>query len=362
MPPTYSLHLLFIFVGLFTSGIATLFSAILQSLGTSRLEELENHDSFLAERLFDAKQFRSRAEQALVFLDFAGIILASVFVGHTVFNESTSWESSLLLTALFFLGIVFVKALLQGLGDRYADQFAVFTATSLGAILIVATPFTAIMQWITKLLSSEQTDEEAREEMEDEITAIMDEAVEEGTIDADEYRIITNIMKFSEVTVEDVMTPRNVVFSANSGLTIEDTVNMQELQMYSRFPVYEGESIDNVTGYVMTKDVLRSALQQKSSLPISSLQREVYFIPENVSLDKALDEFLKRRQHLFVVVDEFGGIEGLITMEDVMETILGAEIVDEVDRVVDMRQLAKQRRDKRIAANILVRDDEQESP
>lgn len=352
-----SLELLFIFLGLGLSAAATLLAAALSSLGSGRLEELGEHDSLIAERLFDAKQYRSRAEHALTFIDFTGIVLASVFVGHAALNFESSWLITLYGTLILFGVILLMKALLQGLGDRYADQLARFTAACIDILVPVTKPFVFIMQWITRLLASEQTTEEAREEMEEEITALMDEAIEEGTLDADEYRILTNIMQFKEVVVEDVMTPRNVVFSAPADMKIADAVKLIELQMYSRFPVWEGESLDGVIGYTMTKDVLRAALDNKGEQSLKSICREVYFIPENVCLDKALDEFLQRRQHMFVVVDEYGGVEGLITMEDVVETILGAEIVDEADRVVDMRQLAKQRRDKRIAANISYRDE-----
>jgi CBS domain containing-hemolysin-like protein len=121
--------------------------------------------------------------------------------------------------------------------------------------------------------------------------------------------------------------------------------------MYSRFPIWEGESLDDgIIGYVMSKDILLAALKGKGATKLRDFCREVYFIPENAELDTTLERFLNRRQHLFVVVDEYGGIEGLITMEDVLETMLGAEIVDEVDKVVDLRLLAKQRRDNRIAS------------
>ncbi|MBX7154156.1 MAG: CBS domain-containing protein [Candidatus Kapaibacterium sp.] len=350
----------FIILGLCISGLSTLISAVIASISSGRLEEIEQSDSTTATRLFDAKQYRSRAEHSLTFTDFTGIILAAVFAGHVSVYYEGSWLVTLYASLLLFAFILLFKALLQGIGDRYANQLAIFSSAMLGVIVPVTKPFVLLMQWFTSILASEQTAEEVREEMEDEITAIMDEAVEEGTLDADEYRILTNIMQFSEVTVEDVMTPRNVVFSVPSSKTIGEVVSMHELMMYSRFPIWEEESLDSVIGYVMTKDVLRAALNGKSENTIKTILREVYFIPENVQLDKALEEFLQRRQHMFVVVDEYGGVEGLITMEDVVETILGAEIVDEADRIVDMRQLAKHRRDKRIAANIVVRDESPE--
>jgi len=111
--------------------------------------------------------------------------------------------------------------------------------------------------------------------------------------------------------------------------------------------------MDNIIGYVLSRDVLVAALRGDGNHPVRSLLRPVVFIPENVGLDRALEEFLQRRQHLFIVVDEYGGVEGLLTLEDVLETILGAEIVDEADRVVDLRQLAQQRRDRRIAQQSL---------
>ncbi|MGA2296429.1 MAG: CBS domain-containing protein, partial [FCB group bacterium] len=120
--------------------------------------------------------------------------------------------------------------------------------------------------------------------------------------------------------------------------------------MYSRFPVWEGESLDKgVIGYTMSREVYHAALTGKSGQKLRELARDIYFIPENAELDIALDRFIKRRQHLFIVVDEYGGVEGLLTMEDVLETILGVEIVDEADKVVDLREVAKHLRDKRIA-------------
>ncbi|MCX8054782.1 MAG: CBS domain-containing protein [Ignavibacteria bacterium] len=184
-----------------------------------------------------------------------------------------------------------------------------------------------------------------------EIEDAVESARDEGSLDDGEYRILKNIIKFNEILVSDVMTPRTVVFSCNANNTVEQTVFLPEIRMYSRFPVWEGETIDDgVIGYVMSRDILYAALKGKMNLTLKDFIREVYYIQENAPLDSALDLFLERKQHLFIVVDEYGGIEGLITMEDVLETILGTEIVDEADKVVDMRLLAKQKRDKRISS------------
>ena len=140
-----------------------------------------------------------------------------------------------------------------------------------------------------------------------------------------------------------------MVFSVPSTKTVAEVALLPELQMYSRFPVWEGDSIDGVIGYALTKDVLRAALDGRRNRTLDRLVRQANFIPDNATLEKALEQFLQGRQHMFVVVDEYGGIEGLVTMEDVLETMLGTEIMDEADRVVDLRDLAKSRRDKRVA-------------
>ena len=202
-----------------------------------------------------------------------------------------------------------------------------------------------------KLITGKTEQEASREEL----TAMVESARQEGTLDDEEYRILKNIMHFSDVLVSDVMTPRTVVFSCNAMKTVGEIVNLPEMQMYSRIPIWDGNSLDDgVIGYVMSKDVYYAALTGKNNLPLKNLLREIDVIPENAQLDMALNRFLKKRQHIFLVVDEYGGIEGIITMEDVLETILGVEIVDEADRIVDLRELAKLHRDKRIAQNLQI--------
>ena len=178
---------------------------------------------------------------------------------------------------------------------------------------------------------------------------MVETAKEDGYIDEDEYRLIKNIMHFSEVLVSDVMTPRTVIFSYEADKTIGEVINTPELQTFSRFPIWKGKSLDDeVVGYIVTKEILNAALQNKMGDKLQKYARAIHYIPENATLDDAMEQFIKLRQHIFLVVDEYGGIEGLISMEDLLENILGVEIVDEADRVVDMRELAKQRRDKRV--------------
>lgn len=241
--------------------------------------------------------------------------------------------------------VIIIKTLTSAFGERYAERLTSSTVFYLRVLSIVFYPFSIVLVRLGTVINPPMTESEQREEFD----ALVDTAREEGTLDDGEYRIFKSIMNFSEIRVADIMTPRSVVFSVPSTKTVAEVALMPELQMYSRFPIWEGDSIDGVIGYALTKDVLRAALDGRRNRTMDRLVRQANFIPDNATLEKALEQFLQGRQHMFVVVDEYGGIEGLVTMEDVLETMLGTEIVDEADRVVDLRDLAKSRRDKRVA-------------
>ncbi len=204
----------------------------------------------------------------------------------------------------------------------------------------------SFLQLLAEKIGGRKVDEDTREELD----AMVESAHDEGSIDSSEYRILKNIIKFKEVFVSDVMTPRTVVFSLNADKTIEEVLNNNGLKMYSRIPLWEDESLDKgLIGYILSKDILQAALSGKTNITLREFMRVINFIPENVELDVALDQFLNNKQHLMAVIDEYGGFDGLITMEDVLETILGVEIMDEADRVEDLRSLAIEKRDRRIS-------------
>ncbi|MCX7879166.1 MAG: CBS domain-containing protein [Ignavibacteria bacterium] len=183
----------------------------------------------------------------------------------------------------------------------------------------------------------------------EDIQEVVETALDEGAIQTGEYKIFSNLIKFNQVPVSDVMTPRTVIFSCNAELTVKEAIKLAELKVFSRFPIYDGESLDDkIVGYVVTKDVLQFALNQNWDTKLKELAREIHYVPENVTLDDALNQFLTKRQHIFLVVDEFGNITGLLTMEDLIETILGEEIVDEADKYIDLRQVAKKYREERM--------------
>lgn len=330
-------------IGALSSAICEFLNAALFSMPPSVITSLADEGSSVGERLRSALDEPEEARLSVSIVDAVFLVITATSMTLIALSIGQSDRVAIEIVALI-VTVGILKSFAAFLGTRFADRSLRTTSILFRATLLVARPFVLVYRAFMRLTKPVNEEEEVREDLE----ALVETAREEGALDAGEYRILTNIMRFSSVEVGDVMTPRLVVFGVHADTLIADAIKMPELQMYSRFPVFSDESLDDVCGYVMTKDVLRAALAGRQSVPLSKLQRDVQFIPENVSLDKALEQFLQNKQHLFMVVDEYGGVEGLITMEDVIETMLGVEIVDEADSVVDLRALAKQRRDKRI--------------
>ncbi|MCX7930425.1 MAG: CBS domain-containing protein [Chlorobi bacterium] len=324
--------------------------AAIAAASAMRLEQLHAQYPSLLDAIYDARRLGSAERTVLMLFDVTSVALlvASLSALVVLWYDIAVYRIAGLV--LVIVGVVMSKAAIHIVGDLLADAAVLTVARWFRAMTTIVRPLVVIVEAVLcRIHTQRHSEEEAREHVAEELTAIMEEAVEEGTLEAGEARLLQNIMRVGEVRVEDVMTPRNVVASLHADVPIAEAARAPELQTYSRLPVWEGVSIDNVIGYVLSRDVLVHALVGDGSQPVRVLVRPVVFIPENVGLDRALEEFLTRRQHMFVVVDEYGGVEGIITLEDVVETILGAEIVDEADRVVDMRQLAQQQRDRRIA-------------
>ena len=328
------------------ASLSSLLSSVIDSMPSDAFEQIGKKDPTAKSNLDGLVAHHNEAKSAFLIIDILFFSGAAFFLG----TASDGLTGSIRFGIVFYLSFLIISIVLYislaALGKKMAPSFSMKVAPVISFYWSCVRPLARVIHTIDESLAGKPTEEASREEL----RAMVDSAHEVGGLDAGEYKILKNIMNFNEVLVSDVMTPRTVIFSLEADNKVEDVKNMPELQMYSRIPIWEGESIeDSVVGYVMTRDIYHSALMGKTRQSLRDLSRPMFFIPENAELDIALDSFLKRRQHLFLVVDEYGGIEGLITMEDVLETILGAEIVDEADRVVDLRELAKQRRDRRVA-------------
>ena len=175
----------------------------------------------------------------------------------------------------------------------------------------------------------------------DELHALADISEEEGTLDEDEETIIHNLLTLREVPVKDVMTPRTVTLAFDQKWTIKQVLDDTKILRFGRMPVYE-ESIDSLSGFVLRSDILMAASMDEWDTVLEDLKKPLLTIKADSSVDIALDKFLRTKVQILAVTDEFGGTAGIITMEDAIETLLGEEIVDELDEHEDMRELARE--------------------
>lgn len=328
--------------GVLLSASAEYLAAALYAMPYSVINAMADEGSSLGRRLRKALDDVEETHLGIALIDVLFIVLSTLgLVPSLLSGAMASWVAII----LFVVGLIIFKTIAAALGTRYGSHVLYITGTGLWITRILARPFIILNRLLKHVINNDTDEDESRGE----IAALVETAREEGALDAGEYRLLTNIMRFSSIEVSDVMTPRTVVFSMHADTPISQAVRHPEMQMFSRFPVYSGDSLDSVTGYVVTRDVLRAALADRNDLAVSKLARPVSYIPENVSLDHALEHLLQHKQHFVMVVDEYGGVEGLLSMEDVIETILGVEIMDEADHVADLRQVAKEKRDLRIA-------------
>jgi CBS domain containing-hemolysin-like protein len=214
--------------------------------------------------------------------------------------------------------------------------------TTIHVMIYVTYPVVLLSRLITKMVSGNKEKETVSRE---EVGVLAEIGVEEGVFAENESKIINNLLKLQQMKVNQIMTPRTVVISADEETTLSEFVSRPEVQRHSRFPIY-GENIDNITGYVLKLDVLEN-LTKGQDIALKKIKRHITVCYEGTTIPKVFEILLGSKEQIALVVDEYGGMDGIITLEDVIETIFGLEIVDERDGQADMQQLAKELWEKR---------------
>jgi len=339
--------LLFLYVG-FALGIsfvcslleATLLSARIASLGS--LAAAGNRG---AAKLRALKQNRiDDAISAILTLNTVANTLGATLAGAQAAQYFGSRWVGAFSGVLTFLILIVSEIVPKTLGAVYSRPLAGIVGHTLQLLTIAMTPVLLMSRAITRLLTRGRQPIVSRGEL----SALIEAATHDGTISDDEARLFANLLRFNDVQVEDVMTPRTVTLMLPAETTIDELLNRTDADAFSRIPLYTG-SRDNVVGYVHQRDVLQAVARKgRRSRSLSEFMREISFVPELATVGAALQQMLARRETLVIATDEYGGVAGLVTLEDITETILGVEIVDESDRVVNMRDNAMRLREIRL--------------
>jgi CBS domain containing-hemolysin-like protein len=278
--------------------------------------------------------------------------LASILILNTIANTlgaaavGAQAESIYGLGAVVYVSIILTFAILflseiipKTIGAVYWKSLAPLSAYFIQFFIIITYPIILMTLFVTNRISKgEDSTSLSKEEL---IQSTL-HSEDEGVLREQESDVIENILLLDTIKIRDILTPRTVVFALDGSRTIADIIeNEPAIFKFSRIPVYN-ENIENITGVVMTKKIFKQVLKDDSVL-LSSIQKDIFRISENIPVSKVLALFIKKKDHIFLVLDGYDQTEGIVTLEDCVETILGVEIVDESDSDADMREVAKQK-------------------
>ena len=346
----YWLLATFFFLALGLSFFCSMWEAALLSINPShaRLQTLQGTRT--GQYLEEFKANIDRPLAAILTLNTIAHTVGAIGVGEeaaTIWAQASPWITRFAVPATMTISILFFSEIVpKTIGALYWRQLVTFTVHSIRILTIVLAPFVWLSQYITRRLKSEMTRPVLTRT---DLLAMAELGAEEGVFEVEEKEMIGHLIRFQTIEVRDVMTPRTVVALASQTETIAEYYGNAKRQRFSRIPVYN-DSIDHITGYVMKDDVLSALVDGRGAEPIANLRREIVSVSETYAITDLFTTLRSRQEHLAVVMDDFGGMAGIVTMEDVIETLLGLEIVDETDATTDMRELAQRHRARRARA------------
>lgn len=351
------MFLLYFYLGLAigVSFLCSILEAILLSVNPSYIAMLESEGRKSASTLRHLKDNIDRPLSAILSLNTIAHTIGAAGVGaqaQVVFGEAYVTITSIVLTLLI---LVLSEIIPKTLGATYWRALAPLAASTLRGMIIILYPFVVLSRGITVVMGRKGTEYPSISR--EEIGAMAELGAEEGVVEEEESQIFKNLIRFSSLRVKDIMTPRIVVLDFHEEQTVGEIFEEMDEIRFSRLPVY-GENRDDVTGYVLKNDLLIQVARDEKDVQLKELKREVLIVPEMLSLRDLFERLLERQEHIAVAVDEYGGFSGVVSMEDVVETLLGMEIMDEVDAIEDMQKLARQQWMKRAKRLGIVEPDE----
>ena len=329
------------------SALCSTLEAMLYSIPWTTIEKMKESGSRAGLILY---QMRSNVEQPIsailtlnTIANTAGASLAGALAASALGSEYMPAFAAVFTVLVLLFGEIIPKTL----GVSYPGPLGRVLAWPLKLLTMILRPATWISGQITRLITPADSGPEATEE---DIKAMARISRQAGVIQSYEETAIRNILALDQKRVHDVMTPRTVVFSLPEDITIDEAYEDPAFWHFSRIPVY-AEDNEDVVGFVLRRDVVLYRDAENGGKTLGEIMQPIHFVLESITLDKVLTEFLERRQHLFAVLDEYGGLAGVISLEDVMEELLGREIVDESDLAADLREEARKRRAAAAAAS-----------
>lgn len=329
----------YLFIALFTSFICSIAEAVLLSTPVSYVKAKIELGSNSAENFLILKEDVDKPLAAILSLNTVAHTVGAAGVGAQatiVFGEAYFGIVSAILTILI---LVLTEIIPKTLGANFSRELMGFTTKLIRVMIVITYPLVIMSLFLTKFLSRKEKELTTSRE---EISALASIGTEEGIFADKENKIIQNLIRLKTIQISEIMTPRIVVVLANEDMTLQEFLINKEFLHFSRIPVYH-ESRDNITGYVFREMVFEKLAEDQFDLKLKDIRRNISTFVETDTLFRVWEDLLHKKEQISLVVDEYGGMDGIVTLEDIIETLLGFEIVDEKDKVEDMQQYALER-------------------
>ncbi|MCV2883998.1 CNNM domain-containing protein [Aestuariibacter sp. AA17] len=328
----------YVVIALGFSFLCSVAEAVLLSVSTAYIsvqKQSGKRSGVILERLYDDI---NRPLAAILSLNTVAHTMGAAGAGAqaaVVFGDAYLGLASAVLTLLI---LVFSEIIPKTLGATYWRQLAPATAYFLHYLIRVLYPFVIMSEYLTRRFKG---DSPLKGMSRTEMLAMTELSKEEGQLAQEEADLLTSLLNFNELSIRDAMTHRTVVFSISEETTVETFFHKYDDKPFTRIPIYEEDDPEKVSGFVIKSDLLLAQARGNSQRQVKEYRKDMMTLLSSMPLAESMPKFLESRSHMMLVVDEYGGLEGILTLEDVLEAMLGLEIVDEKDKAVSMKKLAR---------------------
>lgn len=350
------LLLFYLFLALFISFLCSIMEAVLLSTPQSFLMVKYESGNTWAKSFSDLKINIDKPLSAILSLNTVAHTVGAAGVGAQavkIYGEASFGIVSAILTILI---LVITEIIPKTIGARYWRDLAMISSRIIQGMVFITYPLVIMSAGITKLISKNRKEQTTSRE---EISALANIGADEGIFSNKEHKIIQNLLRLKSVKVTEVMTPRVVVAVANEELSLEAFLKNKDYLKFSRIPIYS-ENEETITGYVFRQTVFEKLAEDRHELKLKDIKRDIVAVPNSIILYALWEKLLEKKEHIALIVDEYGGLDGIVTMEDIIETLLGFEIIDEKDTIVDMQKYARDRwKERQAKYNLLNRFNQQ---
>ncbi|KYG61472.1 Mg2+ and Co2+ transporter [Bdellovibrio bacteriovorus] len=326
--------LFFLTIGI--SFLCSLLEAVLLSSTSAYIGVLVKENKRSGKLLEHLKENLDRPISAILTLNTFSHTLGSAAIAYQVQVQYGEESVTLVSFVLTFLILILSEIIPKSIGAAHWKALVPFSAYAIQFMILLLYPLVIMSEWIGRFFAKTGDDPEVTRE---EILMTAEIGMEEGTLKGKESNIIKNLLMLDKIYVSDIMTPRSVFFALEKDETVEEVFAKHRPLRFSRIPIYAG-SLDNIVGMTYRYKIHEALSNDQHDKLVGDLVTPISSIPERMTVSQVLDFFIKEKEHVALAVDEYGIVAGLVSLEDAVETLLGVEIVDELDNVEDMRKFA----------------------